>query len=85
MWALSLGVAAVLEEALVSVLVLALVSALARRAFSSLFSGRAWAQWVATWSAPSLARSALQQTAVRVARVVAVVLKNSTQLLGAVW
>ena len=59
------------------------VQALARQAFSSLFSGRAWAQWVATWSAPFVARSALQLKAQGV-RVVVVARKNSTRLTGAV-
>ena len=82
MWALSVGVAAVLEEALVSVLVLASVQA--RQAFASLFSGRVWAQWVAILSAPCVALAALQQTA-RGARVVLAVAgaRRTTQLTGA--
>ena len=79
-WALSAVVAAVLEEALVSALVLALALALARQAFASLFSGRAWAQSVATVSAPSLAPAALGRTK-RLARGARVVLAVAVALL----
>ena len=77
---LLVGVAVALAEAtaLMSVLVSAL---LARQAFASPSSSRAWAQSVATASAPSVARSALQQTA-RVARAVAGA-RLTTRLTGA--
>ena len=55
---------------------------LARRACARPFSGQAWAQSVATASAPSVARSALQQTAAQVAQVVAGA-RRTTQLAGA--
>ena len=63
----------------------ALVLVLARQAFSSLFSAQAWALWEATVSAPSVARSALQQTAraVRAAQVVAGA-RKTTRLTGVV-
>ena len=60
----------------------ALVLVLARQAYVNLFSGRAWAQSVATVSAPSVARSALQQAA-QVARVVAGA-RRTTRLTGVV-
>ena len=82
-WALSVGVAAVLEEALVSALASAL--ALARQAFANPFSRRVWAQSVAIVSVPFVARSALQQMVARAARVVVVAQKNlTTRLTGAV-
>ena len=94
MWALSVGVAAVLEEVLVSVLVLVLVLALVsvlvlvlvRKAFARPFLGRAWAQSVVTVSAPSVARSASQQTVARGAQVVVGVRRKknlTTHLAGA--
>ena len=61
----------------------ALVLVLARRACARPFSGQAWAQSVATASAPSVARSALQQTAAQVAQVVAVA-RKTTRLTGVV-
>ena len=83
MWALLVGVAPALAEA--EALVSALVLALARQAFASLFSGRVWAQWVAILSAPCVALAALQQTA-RGARVVLAVAgaRRTTRLTGAV-
>ena len=74
-WALFVVAAAALEEALVSVLVLA------RQAYARPFSARAWALSVVTWSAPSVALAALQQAA-RVAQAVAVA-RRTTQLTEA--
>ena len=80
-WALFVAVAAILEEALVSVLVLALV--LAQQAFASLFSDRVWAQSVAILSAPCVALAALQQTAREARVVLAVAVAQLTRLAGA--
>ena len=81
MWALFVAVAAILEEALVSVLVLALV--LAQQAFASLFSDRVWAQSEAILSAPCVALAALQQTAREARVVLAVAVAQLTRLAGA--